>query len=321
MKRFLLLFSLLCTLLTACSKVPQASDSTAAATQVSSPLLGICFRDRDADPACCDALEKALTDAGYRLSVADSKNDQARQDSLIADLVRQGCSMILSEPVMVSAQDAVLQATAGIPLLLLNHQPEAAVLESRTALAYIGFDPAQPGILQARAAALLPDGGDLNEDGTVSFALLTGPEDHLDAQLHAEGAQWETGTCLDIVYTDWTAAQGQTACGRLLAQYGLDLEVILCGSGELAQAALAAVEQRGWRAGQDGYLLALGGDAETLSLVLQGSISATVIPDAKAQRELILQTVSQMLSGAQPETVTYAPYITVTAENATEYLP
>ena len=320
MKRLFSLLLTVCTLLAACTGNSR-SETTAETTQAAPPLLGLCFRDRDADPDYCDALEKALTDAGYRLCVTDSKNDQSRQDALVADLVRDGCRMILSEPVMVSAQDAVLQATAGAPLLLLNYEPEAVVLESRSSLAYIGFDPAQPGILQAQAVQLLPDGGDLNEDGTVTFALLTGPEDHLDAQLHTEGAQWETGECLDIAYTDWSAQQGQIACGKLLSQYGLDLEVILCGNGPLAQSALAAVEQRGWRAGQDGYLLALGGDAEILSLILQGSVSATIIPDVNTQRELILQTVSDLLTGTQPESVTYAPYITVTADNATDYLP
>ncbi len=318
MKRILVFFLTVC-LLTACSS-PQASPTTET-TLSEPPLLGLCIRDRDKAPAYYDALEQMLQAAGYRLSVADSQNDQSRQDSLIADLVQEGCALILSEPVMVSAQETVLNTTAQLPLLLLNYQPEAAVLESRQNLAYIGCDPAEPGLLQSQAVALLPDGGDLNSDGIVSYAILTGPEDHLDAQLHIKGAQWETGELLATEYTDWTLPQGQTACSRLLSQYGLDLEVILCGNPALAQGALQAVEDRGWRAGQDGYLLALGSDSETLSLILQGGIASTVIPDTQAQLDLILQTVSAMLAGSQPETVTYAPYITVTADNATAYLP
>lgn len=318
MKRILMFFLAAC-LLTACS-TPQASPSTEA-TQAEPPLLGLCIRARDENPAYYDALEQRLLDAGYRLSVSDSQNDQSRQDSLIANLVQEGCELILSEPVMVSAQETVLQETAQIPLLLLNHQPEAAVLESRKNIAYIGYDPAAPALLQAQAVALLPDGGDLNGDGVVSFAILTGPEDHLDAKLHINGAQWETGELLATEYTDWTLSQGQAACFRLLSEYGLDLEVILCGNAALAQGALQAVEDRGWRAGQDGYLLALGSNNETPSLILQGGISSTVIPDSRSQIDLILQTVAQMLAGNQPESITYAPYITVTADNATEYLP
>ncbi|MBE6980766.1 MAG: hypothetical protein E7437_00405 [Ruminococcaceae bacterium] len=318
MKRILAFFLTVC-LLTACS-TPQASPTTET-TLAQPPLLGLCIRDRDRDPAYYDALEQLLRDAGYRLSVADSQNDQSRQDSLIAGMVQEGCALILSEPVMVSAQETVLHTTAQLPLLLLNYQPEAAVLESRQNLAYIGCDPAEAAILQSQAAALLPDGGDLNGDGLISYAILTGPEDHLDAQLHIKGAQWETGELLATEYTDWTSQQGQAACSRLLSQYGLDLEVILCGNPALAQGALQAVEDRGWRAGQDGYLLALGSNDEIPSLILQGGIASTVIPDTQAQLDRILQTAEQMLAGIQPETVTYTPYITVTADNATEYLP
>lgn len=275
-----------------------------------------------------DSLSTALSAAGYDLISNDCHGDQAEQNRLVGEQLRQGCSLLIVEPVMVSAMEAVVSQAkdAHVPLLILGYEPSKTLLDAYDKLSYVGMDPAAAGAAQARMLASLPQNGDLNGDGTVSYLMLSGPEADLDAQLRRDSANLTleaAGACelLNTAYCDWTADSGAAQCARQLSAYGPDIEVILCGSDRIALGAAQAVTDGGWIPGQDICILGIGADSALLEKIAAGTVSGTVLIRDTEQILRILEFSELLLAGQGAPKVTRIPWSPVTADSTAQYLP
>ena len=309
MKKRIWIWLLLMLLLTGCSARGQ---------------VGICFRDCD-DPltqAYRQELEQTLIDAGYAVTVMDAENDQSQQDRQVKQLVDEKVDILILEPVMTSALDAVLQCSADVPVIFVNREPDSALLQSRNNLCYIGADAMRPGTVQGQMVAALSDGGDLNGDGCVSYVILAGPEDHLDAQLRSDGCEQvlPRGECLAIDYGGWSREDGQRRCAAMLAKFGKDIEVVLCNSDELALGAMEAIVDGGRVTGENIYLYGIGGQRQELFLIRSSDLTGTVALDISTQADNVLGAVKRLMSGAKVEKTTYVDHVPIDQNNVEEYL-
>lgn len=284
--------------------------------------VGVCFRDCD-DPVTQQYrqdLEQALMDAGYAVTVMDAGNDQSKQDRQVAELIKDKVDALILEPVMISALDSIAQQTQekALPVVFVNREPEVAWENA----CYVGCDADQPGILQARMALE----GDLNGDGILSYAYISGPEFHLDAGLRSDGCAQELSyagvqaECLALEHTDWTREKGKLRCAAVLAQYGKDVEVIFCASEELALGAIEAIKDGGRTVGENVYLYGIGGQRQSLMLIRSGDLSGTVSEDIPAQTDRVLQTMQALLAGQPPEEKGYVNYIAIDQTNVEDYI-
>ena len=172
--------------------------------------------------------------------------------------------------------------------------------------------------MQGQIAAALPNKGDMNGDGVVSYVMLQAEEMLIDTQLRSQScidAMTEAGAvlnCLGTVTTDGTAEISQLRCAQLLAQYGKDIEVIFCNTDTIALGALEAVKGGGWDPGTDIYLLGIGVSAEALEKVEQGQLTGTVARDVAGLCGTVQAVVNQMLAGEKPQRINHIDFLPVT---------
>lgn len=283
--------------------------------------VGICLRQ--GDDGMTAQLTQSLTDAGYQVMTEDAREDQAVQLSQIQEMLREEYALLVVEPVMAELTEGIadLAKQADVPLILLGHAPSEQALYSWEKLCYIGVPEEEAGAMQAQAAAAFPDGGDLNLDGTLSYAVIAGPEDHMDTQSRTEGCIAAAGEgCLAVNYGDWTRESGEKNCRRLLAAWGKDLEMIFCNSDALAIGAMDALVDGGRTVGRDIYLVSIGGDRQARLLIRSGDLSAAVCPDLTIQTELITKAAQDLLAGKQTEKWQTVPYLLLTQENIEDHI-
>lgn len=282
--------------------------------------IGLCVRRKADAPEYYEALAAGLRELGCGVLLEDCQNDQSHQNEKVRYLVNQGCQLLVVEPVMVSAlEDVVAQAKAvQLPLVVLDREPEQALLDSYEKSYYLGYDSAQAGTAQAQLLDLLNIHGDINGDGTVSYMMLRGPEDHMDAQLITDAcnqalAQQNTQLLCTAV-AQWTLEDGRAQCAQALSQYGRDIEVILCNDAQLALGAVEAVKNGGWIPGQDVYILSVGSNAQLEALMAQGAVAATVTADTEQRVQLLVQTAQQLLEGNAVEKRQHITYAALVSE-------
>ncbi len=288
-------------------------------------IIGICYRDNisDANTAYRTALEQELTDWGIQVFVTDADGDQSKQLDLIAQLAGKKCDVLIVEPVMTDASEELKDAliSADLPVVLCNRELEPSVLENLPKAVYIGMDMEQAGTLQGQMVLQLPDGGDINGDGIISYLMIAGPANHSRGVMQTQKAEeaLSSGTLdtqrLAIGYGDWTADSGRRICKQELAAFGKDIEVILCGNDQMAMGAIQAIADGGRTVGKDVYLFGMDGDPQALELITQGGMTGTVSQNDTAQIQKIADTAEQMLESIPAEKDIILPYVAVTADN------
>lgn len=287
--------------------------------------IGICFRDTNAGITMqlMHQLTEELKNQGYQVTAVGAANDQAEQTGQINHFLEENYDLLIVEPVMTAEAYAIVQQAQQkrVPVIFLNYEPDASVINSWEKLCYIGCDLSQPGSVQNELVGTLPDGGDVNGDGTVSYLVISGPENHMDTQT------WERtccrvphAICLDIAHGDWSRESGETIAARYLGKYEETLDVIFCLDDEMALGALEAIQEAEKTVGEDVYLLSIGGQWQVLASVAQKEITGTVCPDITALTETTGDTVSKLLSGKTVEKWTLLDYVSVTAENAENFM-
>ena len=277
--------------------------------------VGVCLRhgETGAAPQLERSLREDLESSGYRVRVQDAVGDQSRQNQQITQLL-EDCDLLMVEPVMTVAADTILEQAqkANVPVIFLNHAPEAAVLARWESAYYIGSDLTQPGRLQSLLVRQLPDGGDRNGDGKVAYTVIAGPEDHMDALRWTQDCGSDpAGERLRADHGDWSRDSGRKLCRRQLADFGEDIEVIFCNSDSLALGALEALQN------EEGniYLVGIGGIAEALERIRAGDMAGTVCEDIPALSRSITETAMAILRGETPQKSQLLDFTLVTTED------
>ena len=134
-------------------------------------------------------------DLGFKeenITVTDGKNDQAEQTNQINNFITAGVDVMILNLVQSSSAPQVtdLCNEAGIPVVYINRQPEEAESdrwESEGIKAtYVGADARQSGTFQGEEILETANGGDINGDGKVSYIMVQGDPENVDAQYRTE---------------------------------------------------------------------------------------------------------------------------------------
>lgn len=292
-----------------------------------SNTVGICYRD---DPSASNmsyrqALEQSLSQRGFEVIITDADGDPAKQLEEIEELSKRRCKALIVEPVAEIAGQELLDALAdaSVAAVLMGRMPENTDMSGYKRICCVEADPAQVGKVQAQMVMALPDGGDVNGDGTVAFAVLQESAEDREGVLLTQQFQ----TCLSEnsvehqLLTAGDAEMAWTQCADALTTYGKDIEVILCADDALTVSAAQAVRGFGLQAGKDIHLLGVGTDLSVLQTIAEGSVTGTVDTDTDARVQAVIDSIIALL-GAQTSVPTYqAQFTAVTAENVGQYLP
>lgn len=268
----------------------------------------------------------------YNVTIVDGKNDMAEQTNQVNTFITQGMDVIILNLVQTSSADALIQKVvdAEIPLVLINREPLAYDKDGNTideayegilnnaAVCYVGADARQSGTFQGEIVAELPDHGDINGDGKISYVMIEGDPENIDAQYRTEfsikaltDAGYEVD-CLTDQVGNWDQTNGQTIAANALSQYGEDVEVIFCNNDAMALGAAAAITAAGRTVGEDIYLLGVDALDECVEMVNNGTMTGTVLNDAVGQSHTAVDVAVKALNGEAIDNYYWVDYVKVT---------
>ena len=269
----------------------------------------------------------------YDITIVDGKNDMATQTEQINSFITQGVDLIICNLVQTSSADTIINKVveAGIPLVLINREPLAYDADGKTLdeqyegilnnpyVCYVGADARQSGTYQGEIVAALPDKGDVNGDGTVSYVMIEGDPENIDAQYRTEfsvKALTDAGIkveCLDDQVGNWATDKGQQIAANALAKNGDKIDVIFCNNDAMALGAAAAIIAVNLTVGKDNYLLGVDALEQCQEMVKNGTMTGTVLNDHVGQSHKAVDVAIQALNGDPIENYYWVDYVKVDA--------
>ena len=270
-------------------------------------------------------------DVKYEITITDGKNDMAEQTNQVRTFITQGMDLIILNLVQTSSADAVIDeiVAAGIPLVLINREPLAYDADGKTLdeqyegilnnpqVCYVGADARQSGTYQGEMIAALENKGDLNGDGKVSYIMIEGDPENIDAQYRTEfsvKALTDAGIeveCLDDQVGNWDQTKGQELCANALSKYGDKIEVVFCNNDGMALGAETAIEAAGRKVGEDIYLVGVDALPEAIDLIKEGNMTGTVLNDHIGQSHAAVDVAVQLLNGEEINNYYWVNYVKV----------
>ena len=263
----------------------------------------------------------------YDVTIVDGKNDMAEQNNQIDNFITQGMDAIILNLVQTSSADAAIDkiVAAGIPCILINREPlgdngdesYAGILDNAT-VCYVGADARQSGTYQGEIIAELANHGDVNGDGKVSYIMIEGDPENVDAQYRTEfsiKALVDAGIeveCLDDQIGNWAQAKGQEICANDLAQFGDAVEVVFCNNDAMALGAATAITAAGRTVGEDIYLVGVDALEECQQMVAEGTMTGTVLNDHIGQSHKAVDVTLSALAGENIDNYYWVDYVKVT---------
>ena len=264
--------------------------------------------------------------------VQDGKNDQAEQTNQINNFITDQVDVMILNLVQSSSAPQVTDMCneAGIPVVYINRQPDETESDRWASdglkATYIGADARQSGTFQGEEILETENKGDINGDGKVSYIMVQGDPENIDAQYRTEysiKALTDAGVEVDELLLqrgDWDQAKGQQIVQDALTQYGDDVEVVFCNNDAMALGALQAIQAASRTVGKDIYLVGVDALTDAVQNIVDGNFTGTVFNDYFSQAQGAANLAVKFLKGEEVDPVNMVDYVKVTADNAQEIL-
>ena len=281
-------------------------------------------------------LERYLTEelgfAKENVVIQDGKGDQAEQTNQIQNFITQKYDVLILNLVQASSAPEITDMCkeAGIPVVYINREPDAAEEERWASesiqATYVGCDARQSGTFQGEEILETANKGDINGDGKVSYIMIQGDPENVDAQYRTEfsvKALTDAGVEVEELLMqrgDWDQAKAQQIAQDALNQYGDKIEVIFCNNDAMALGALAAIQAADRKVGEDIYIVGVDALTEAVQNVMEGKMTGTVFNDHISQAKTAADIACDFLNGKDVANVNMVDYVKVTNENAQQIL-
>ena len=281
-------------------------------------------------------LQRYLTeDLGFKAEnvvIQDGKGDQAEQTNQINNFITQKYDVLILNLVQASSAPEITDMCkeAGIPVVYINREPDAAEEERWESeglnATYVGCDARQSGTYQGEEILETANKGDINSDGKVSYIMIQGDPENVDAQYRTEfsvKALTDAGMEVEELLKqrgDWDQAKAQQIAQDALNQYGDKIEVIFCNNDAMALGALQAIEAAGRTVNKDIYLVGVDALVEVVENVMNDKMTGTVFNDYFGQAHTAADKALDFVNGKDVDNVYMVDYVKVTTENAGDIL-
>lgn len=274
-------------------------------------------------------------DLGFKeenIVVQDGKNDQAEQTNQINNFITDQVDVMILNLVQSSSAPQItdLCNEAGIPVVYINRQPDETESDRWASegikATYVGADARQSGTFQGEEILETANGGDINGDGKVSYIMVQGDPENVDAQYRTEysiKALTDAGTEVEELLLqrgDWDQAKGQQITQDALTQFGDQVEVVFCNNDAMALGAKQAIEAAGRVVNEDIYLVGVDALTDAVQSIVDGKFTGTVFNDHFGQAQTAAQMAVKYLKGEEVDPINMVDYVKVTADNAEEIL-
>ena len=266
------------------------------------------------------------------ITIQDGKGDQAEQTNQIQNFIASGVDVMILNLVQSSSAPQVTDMCkdAGIPVVYINREPDATEEErwasEGLSATYVGADARQSGTFQGEEIVETANKGDINGDGKVSYIMVQGDPENVDAQYRTEfsvKALTDAGIEVEELLLqrgDWDQAKGQQIVQDALTQFGDKIEVVFCNNDAMALGALQAIDAAGRKVNEDIYLVGVDALTECVQNVVDGKMTGTVFNDHFGQAQTAADMAVKYLNGEAVDPVNMVDYVKVTSANAAEIL-
>ena len=281
-------------------------------------------------------LERYLTEElGFKKennTIQDGKGNQAEQTNRIQYLIASGVGFMILNLVQASSAPQVTDMCkdAGIPVVYINREPDTAEEErwasDSISATYVGADARQSGTYQGEEIVETANKGDINGDGKVSYIMVQGDPENVDAQYRTEfsvKALTDAGLEVEELLLqrgDWDQAKGQQIVQDALTQFGDKIEVVFCNNDAMALGALQAIDAAGRKVNEDIYLVGVDALTEAVQDITEGKMTGTVFNDYMGQAKTAADMAVKFLNGETVDPVNMVDYVKVTPDNAKDIL-
>ena len=281
-------------------------------------------------------LERYLTEElGFKkenITIQDGKGDQAEQTNQIQNFIASGVDVMILNLVQASSAPQVTDMCkdAGIPVVYINREPDTAEEErwasDSISATYVGADARQSGTYQGEEIVETANKGDINGDGKVSYIMVQGDPENVDAQYRTEfsvKALTDAGLEVEELLLqrgDWDQAKGQQIVQDALTQFGDEIEVVFCNNDAMALGALQAIDAAGRKVNEDIYLVGVDALTEAVQDITEGKMTGTVFNDYMGQAKTAADMAVKFLNGETVDPVNMVDYVKVTPDNAKDIL-
>ena len=262
-------------------------------------------------------LEEAAPDLGATVVTVASEQDSGTELSNVEDLITRQVDAIIMQPVdgVVSQNAANRVIEAGIPLFLISTEfAEGADIAYE---AHIGVDDTEAGVVQAEYLnELLPEGGN------VVLAAGTNGASWTDRRV--SGFKDTLSDNFEIV-AEFQANGNRDEAKRNMEDtlqrfpHPGDIVAVVANNDEMAIGAASAIQELG-RGDDVKVVVGVDGTDAALAGIADGSISATVQQDPKAQALEAISVIVDYLNGEEIENRYALPFTLITADNVQEFL-
>ena len=322
----------------AAKEAATTAAAAAATTDVADKKVGISiykFDDNFMTLYRTELVRYLTEDLGFKAEnvvVQDGKGDQAEQTNQIQNFITQKYDVLILNLVQASSAPEITDMCkeAGIPVVYINREPDAAEEERWESeglnATYVGCDARQSGTYQGEEILETANKGDINGDGKVSYIMIQGDPENVDAQYRTEfsvKALTDAGMEVEELSKqrgDWDQAKAQQIAQDALNQYGDKIEVIFCNNDAMALGALQAIEAAGRKVNEDIYLVGVDALTEAVQNVIDGKQTGTVFNDHFAQAKSAADMAVKFLNGEAVDPVNMVDYTKVTGDNAQQIL-
>ena len=281
-------------------------------------------------------LERYLTEElGFKkenITIQDGKGDQAEQTNQIQNFITQKYDVLILNLVQASSAPEITDMCkeAGIPVVYINREPDTAEEErwasDSISATYVGADARQSGTYQGEEIVETANKGDINGDGKVSYIMVQGDPENVDAQYRTEfsvKALTDAGLEVEELLLqrgDWDQAKGQQIVQDALTQFGDKIEVVFCNNDAMALGALQAIDAAGRKVNEDIYLVGVDALTEAVQDITEGKMTGTVFNDYMGQAKTAADMAVKFLNGETVDPVNMVDYVKVTPDNAKDIL-
>ena len=261
-----------------------------------------------------DGAEAAATAAGSELVFLDANGDVSKQNNDIQDLISQGVSVIIINPVNPDAVVPSLEAAAaaGIPVITVDRS-----VNDGAVAAHIGRDNVAMGRLvgDAVVARLAADGVEsakiIEIQGDAGGAVMMDRRDGFHAAIE--------GTNHNIVqgpYAEYIRANAVVAMQDLLQAHP-DVNVIYAHNDDMALGAMQVLTESGRN---DVLISGVDGLSEALEVMADGGpYVASALNDPKYLGDVTIQVAMALAAGKTVPSFVDAGTTAVTASNVGDF--
>lgn len=282
----LLVMAAACTEKPAETTAPGATTTKAAAETTAAPgdeLIVVGFAQCKADEsdwrmANTASMQSTLSEAnGYKLILADSNNDAAKQVADVQGFIDQEVDYIVIAAVNMDGWDTVLSSAkeAGIPVILMDRTINAS---EDLFTCWVGSDFKGEGVkatdwISTRFTAD-QEVNIVNLQGQLGASAQIGRSEALDDGI-AANSNWKL---LARQTGEWSTDTAKEIMASWIQQHGDKINVVYAENDNMADGAIQALEEAGMEVGGDDGVAIISFDANRayLQMTLEGKINCNV---------------------------------------------